>query len=85
VGGFNLKFLKAVFNRAVKHGRITYNPARAVKLYREDNARNRCLTAEEEIRLMVLRDGRSPYRDAPGRVARTPVGRRGPFDGHHSR
>jgi integrase len=47
-----LKFLKAVFNRAVKHGRLTYNPVRAVTLYRENNARNRCLTAEEEAQLM---------------------------------
>jgi integrase len=47
-----LKFLKAVFNRAVRQGRLTYNPVAAVKLYRENNARNRCLTPEEESRLM---------------------------------
>lgn len=47
-----LQFLKAVFNRASRLGQLTYNPVRAVKLYRENNARNRCLTVEEEARLM---------------------------------
>jgi len=43
---------KAAFNRAIRQGRLTYNPVRAVKLYQENNARNRCLSAEEEGRLM---------------------------------
>lgn len=47
-----LKFLKAVFNRAIRQGRLTYNPVAAVKLYRENNARNRCLSPEEEARLL---------------------------------
>jgi integrase len=47
-----LKYLKAVFSRAVRQGRLGYNPVHAVKLYRENNARNRCLSAEEESRLL---------------------------------
>ena len=47
-----LKLLKAVFNRAIRHGRLTYNPVTAVKLYQEHNQRNRCLNPEEEARLM---------------------------------
>jgi integrase len=47
-----LKFLKAVFNRAIRRGLLTYNPVRSVKLFQEHNARNRCLSAEEETRLM---------------------------------
>ena len=48
-----LKFLKAVFNRAIRLGHLAHNPVRAVKLYRENNARNRCLTPEEETRLLA--------------------------------
>ena len=47
----HLKLLKAIFNRAIKTGKLTYNPVRAVKLFRENNARNRCLSDEEEKRL----------------------------------
>ncbi|MBI2525276.1 MAG: site-specific integrase [Candidatus Rokubacteria bacterium] len=47
-----LKFLKAVFNRAIRQGRLTYNPVKAVKLYRENNARSRCLSQGEERRLL---------------------------------
>jgi integrase len=47
----HLKLLKAIFNRAVKTGKLTYNPVRAVKLFKENNARNRCLSLEEEVRL----------------------------------
>ena len=47
-----LKFLKAVFNRAIRQGSLTYNPVRPVKLFQEHNARNRCLSPEEEIRLL---------------------------------
>jgi integrase len=46
-----LKFLKAVFNRAMRRGLLTYNPVQSVKLFQEHNARNRCLSAEEETRL----------------------------------
>ena len=52
-----LKYLKAVFNRAVRQGRLGYNPAGAVKLYREDNARNRCLSTEETRLLAAPRHG----------------------------
>lgn len=47
-----LKFLKAVFNRAIRQGRLAFNPVRAVKLYHEHNARDRCLSPEEEARLI---------------------------------
>jgi integrase len=47
----HLKLLKAIFNRGIKTGKPTYNPVRAVKLFKENNARNRCLSIEEEARL----------------------------------
>src|SRR5262249_38119391 len=48
----HLRLLKAVYNRAIRQGRLAVNPVRAVPLDREHNARNRCLTPEEEARLM---------------------------------
>ena len=48
----HLKLLKAIYNRA-RAGRLTYNPVAPVKLYQEHNARNRCLTPEEETRLLA--------------------------------
>ncbi len=48
-----LRFLKAVFNRAVRQGLLLFNPVTAVKLYQENNARNRCLSGEEEERLVA--------------------------------
>jgi len=47
-----LKFVKAVFNRAIRQGRLTNNPVTTIKLAREHNARNRCLSPEEEARLL---------------------------------
>ena len=47
-----LKFLKAVFNRAIRQGSLTYNPVRPVKLFQEHNARNRCLSLDEETCLL---------------------------------
>jgi integrase len=47
-----LKLMKAVFNRARRHGWVTHNPVSAVPLYTEHNARTRCLAREEEARLM---------------------------------
>ena len=47
-----LKFVKAVFNRAIRQGRLTNNPVTPIKLAREHNARNRCLSPEEEARLL---------------------------------
>jgi integrase len=46
------KFLKAVFNRAIRHGRLDRNPMLPIKLDRENNARNRCLSADEQATLM---------------------------------
>src|SRR5262249_40519928 len=48
----HLKLLKAVYNRAIRAGRLTYNPVAAVNLLHEHNARNRCLSLEEENRLL---------------------------------
>ena len=47
-----LKLLKAVYNRAIRQGRLTRNPVTPVRLYRENNARNRCLSPDEEARLV---------------------------------
>ncbi len=49
----HLKLLKAIFNRAIRTGKLTYNPVRAVKLFKENNARTRCLTPEEQARLFA--------------------------------
>ena len=49
----HLKLLKAIFNRAIKTEKLTYNPVREVKLFKENNARIRCLTPEEQGRLFA--------------------------------
>jgi len=54
----HLKLLKAIYNRAIRAGWLTYNPVAAVKLYQEHNARNRCLSPEEEARLLEALPGR---------------------------
>src|SRR4029434_6007763 len=48
-----LRFLKAVFNRAINHERLQVNPLRAVRLDPEHKARTRCLSADKEARLMA--------------------------------
>jgi hypothetical protein len=48
-----LKLLKAVYNRARRHGWVTANPVTGVTFCQEHNARNRCLSAEEETRLLT--------------------------------
>jgi len=48
----HLKLLKAIYNRAIRHGRVSFNPVAAVRLTTENNARNRCLSTEEEQRLL---------------------------------
>ena len=45
-------FLRAVFNRGIRHGRIAASPMRAMKLDKENNWRRRVLSAAEEPRLM---------------------------------
>src|SRR5215467_1253809 len=43
-------------------GRLAYNPVSAIKLCRENNKRNRCLSAEEEDRLLeALPDRLRPF------------------------
>src|SRR5262245_58771984 len=48
-----LKLLKAVYNRAIRQERLTRNPVASVRLFQENNARNRCLSADEEERLIA--------------------------------
>jgi integrase len=47
-----LACLKTLFNKAVEWGRIEKNTIRAVKKFKEDNARERILTADEARRLI---------------------------------
>jgi integrase len=47
------KLLKAVYNRARKHGLPITNPVAAVTFYKEHNAPNRCLSVEEQDRLLA--------------------------------
>jgi integrase len=55
----HLKLLKAVYNRAIRLGNYAgHNPVAAVRLSPENNARNRCLTQEEEARLLDALPGR---------------------------
>ena len=48
----HLKLLKALFNKAIEWGKADSNPVRKVKLFRENNARVRYLTGDEETALM---------------------------------
>jgi integrase len=48
-----LAFLKNLFTQAITWGKATMNPVKQVRLFREDNARTRFLTEEEEARLLV--------------------------------
>jgi len=48
-----LKLLKAVYNRAIRQDRLTRNPVTPVRLFQENNARNRCLSPAEEDRLLA--------------------------------
>lgn len=51
----HLKLLKAVFNRAIRQGRLTYNPGAAVRLDQEHNARQNLLQAvKREHRLVGI-------------------------------
>lgn len=47
-----MKLLHAVLRFGVRRGLLLTNPAASVELARENNARNRCLSADEEARLM---------------------------------
>jgi integrase len=48
-----LAFLKNLFTKAVEWEKIAENPVKKVRFYREDNARTRFLTDEEEERLLA--------------------------------
>ncbi|MCX6565056.1 MAG: phage integrase SAM-like domain-containing protein [Candidatus Aminicenantes bacterium] len=52
-----LACLKTLFSKAVEWGRIEKDTVRAVKKFKEDNARERILTAEEAWRLVGGRRG----------------------------
>jgi integrase len=49
----DLAFLKHLFTQAIAWGKATENPVKQVRLFREDNARTRFLTEEEEARLLT--------------------------------
>jgi integrase len=58
----DLALLKATFNRALKAGKVSQNPVKAVKLFKENNARTRCLSDQEEARLYdALPDYLKPF------------------------
>jgi hypothetical protein len=48
-----LAFLKPLFSMAVQWGKVSENPVKKVRLYREDNARTGFLTDEGEARLLA--------------------------------
>jgi integrase len=48
-----LAFLKNLFSKSVEWGKASENPVKKVRLYREDNARTRFLTDEEEANLLT--------------------------------
>lgn len=78
-----MKLLHAVLRLGVRRGLLVTNPAASVELARENNGRNRCLSADEEAEgptrvASTARGRRHAHRDAPRRAARAPVGRRGP-------
>jgi integrase len=47
-----LACLKNLFTMAIKWGKVSENPVKQVRLFREDNGRTRFLTEEEEDRLL---------------------------------
>jgi integrase len=48
-----LAFLKHLLSKAVEWGKVNENPLKKVRLYREDHARTRFLTDEEEANLLA--------------------------------
>jgi len=48
----HLQLLRAAYNRAVRAGKLTYNPLRHFRLLKENNIRVRYLSEEEEERLL---------------------------------
>jgi integrase len=48
-----LAFLKNLFTQAITWGKVAENPVKLVRLFREDNARTRFLTEEEEAQLLA--------------------------------
>lgn len=58
----DIALLKATFNRALKAGKVDRNPVKGIPLFKENNARTRCLTDEEEARLYdALPDYLKPF------------------------
>jgi len=56
-----LACLKHFFNLAIKAKKSAENPAKEVKLMKEDNQRTRTLLPEEEVKLMEAAGAVSPY------------------------
>ena len=52
-----LACLKTIFNKAILNGKATKNPAAKVKLLKENNSRDRILSADEFIRLLAASPG----------------------------
>lgn len=48
----HLQLFRAIFGRAVRHGKVKSNPLRMVKLFKENNKRERYLSADDERRLL---------------------------------
>ena len=48
-----LAFLKHLFSKAMEWGKVSENPVKKVRLYREENARTRFLSEEEEASLLA--------------------------------
>jgi len=49
-----LAFLKNLFTKAIEWGKAAENPVKKVRMYREQNARTRYLTEDEEVRLLAV-------------------------------
>lgn len=48
-----LACLKTMFNKAIKNGKATHNPAKGLKMLKEHNVRDRLLSREEFTRLLA--------------------------------
>jgi site-specific recombinase XerD len=54
--------LSLIYRQGIRNGRVTVNPARLIRQRREDNARLRFLSAEEEKKLREIIQKRYPLR-----------------------
>jgi integrase len=56
-----IQLLSKIFNQAITDGAAAVNPCASVKKYREDNARTRYVTEEEESRLVAALTGQRSH------------------------